>query len=111
MVDQANDRLKKGRWILIFPEGTRRAVGAEPDYKIGGALVAKRTNTPVLPVAANAGEFWPRMGFIKWPGVVTVSIGPLVTVENKKAEQILLETQNWIETRMNQIVVPNRFPY
>ena len=111
MVEQAKDRLARGRWILIFPEGTRRAVGAEPDYKIGGALVAKQTNTPVLPVAANAGEFWPRMGFIKWPGVITVIIGPLVSVEGKKSDQILAETQAWIESRMSEIVVPNRFPY
>ena len=111
MCEQAADRLSKGRWVLVFPEGTRRPVGAEPAYRIGGAKIAAELSVDVLPIAANAGEFWPRMGFIKWPGEITVTIGPVIKSEGKTAPQILKETENWIEGRMGEITVLNRFPY
>ena len=111
MCEQARDRLAKGRWVIVFPEGTRRPVGSEPNYRIGGAMIAHSVPTNVLPVAVNAGEFWPRMGFIKWPGEITVSIGPVIKSENKSAAQILSETQDWIEGRMQEITVVDRFPY
>jgi len=111
MCEQAADRLAKGRWVIVFPEGTRRPIGAEPNYRIGGAMIAQQVPTDVLPIALNAGEFWPRMGFIKWPGVITVSIGPVIHSEGKKASQILEETEQWIEGRMEQITVKDRFPY
>ena len=111
MCEQAADRLSRGRWIIVFPEGTRRPVGAEPQYKVGGAMIARQVPTDVLPVALNAGEFWPRMGFIKWPGTITVSIGPVISSEGKKTSQILADTQSWIEGRMAEITVRDRFPY
>jgi len=111
MVEQARDRLARGRFIIIFPEGTRRPVGAEPNYRIGGAVVAESAGVDVLPVAVNAGEFWPRMGFIKWPGEVTVTFGPPISTAGKSAETIRDETQEWIEARMAQITVLDRFPY
>lgn len=111
MCEQAKDRLARGRWVIVFPEGTRKAVGAEPNYRIGGAMIAQNVPADVLPVAVNAGEFWPRMGFIKWPGVITVSIGPVISHEGKTAAQILSETQEWIEHRMQEITVPDRFDY
>ena len=111
MCEQAKDRLSKGRWVIVFPEGTRRPVGAEPNYRIGGAKIAGSVPANVLPVALNAGEFWPRMGFIKWPGEITVSIGPVIHSDDKSAAQILAETQEWIEQRMQEITVVDRFPY
>jgi len=51
------------------------------------------------------------MGFIKWPGVITVSVGPVITSEGKTAAQILKETETWIEGRMKEITVVDRFPY
>lgn len=111
MCEQAADRLAKGRWIIVFPEGTRRPVGAEPQYRIGGAMIAHNVPTDILPVALNAGEFWPRMGFIKWPGTITVSIGPVIHSEGKSASRILKETEAWIEGRMDEITVKDRFPY
>jgi len=111
MVEQARERLALRRWIVIFPEGTRRVPGAKPDYRIGGAVVAAKTGTRVLPVATNAGEFWPRMGFIKWPGTITIRFGPCIDTHGKEPAAILAETQRWIETRMSDISVPDRFPY
>ena len=103
MCEQAADRLSKGRWVLVFPEGTRRPVGAVGGYRIGGAMIAQNVPTNVLPVALNAGEYWPRLGFIKWPGVITVSIGPVIYSEGKTASEILAETEHWIEGRMIEI--------
>jgi len=103
MVDQARDRLARGRWILIFPEGTRRPIGAEPDYRAGGAIVAASLGVPVLPVALNAGEFWPRMGFIKWPGTVSVHIGPPIPSAGRKASDVIHDTESWIEGAMQPI--------
>lgn len=111
MCEQAADRLSRKLWIIVFPEGTRKPVGAATKYRVGGALIAQNVPSDVLPVALNAGEFWPRMGFIKWPGEITVSIGPVITGEGKSAAAILAETEQWIEGRMSEITVPDRFPY
>lgn len=105
MVSQARASVALGRSIIVFPEGTRRPVGAPPAYRVGGAIVAQKTNTPVLPVALNAGQFWPRMGFIKYPGEITVRFGPLIDPTGKQADQILAETREWIETAMKDITL------
>jgi len=111
MTEQVTDRIAKRRWIVVFPEGTRRPPGAPPSYRIGGAVVASRTAAPIVPVATNAGEFWPRMSFTKWPGTITVSIGPVIETKDKEPEEIIKETESWIESRMAEITVVDRFPY
>lgn len=109
LVNQGTEKLKRGKWINFFPEGTRRAPGAEPRYKIGGALLASESGYPVLPIAHNAGEYWPRHSFIKWPGTVKVCIGPLIETRGKKADDILREAQDWIEGKMKTISDPSRW--
>jgi 1-acyl-sn-glycerol-3-phosphate acyltransferase len=111
IIEQAQNRFSHGLSVVIFPEGTRKAVGAEPDYKVGGALIAKHTGRPLVPVALNSGEYWPRHSFIKWPGEIVVKIGPPVDPEGKRADEITAEARDWIEARMAEMVVPNRFPY
>lgn len=111
MVDQSKQRLDENISVIIFPEGTRVPLGAEPNYRIGGAIVAEKIKADIIPVALNAGEFWPRMGYIKWPGQITVSFGPAIKPENKTAPELMDETQTWIENRMKEISVTDRFPY
>jgi len=111
MVEQTKERIADGASVVIFPEGTRRPVGAEPAYRIGGALVAEQTGIDILPVAVNSCEFCPRMSFIKWPGEVTVSFGPVIKSEGKVANEIVKEVETWIEGRMDEITVVDRFPY
>ena len=103
LVEQGRDRLEKGRWIIIFPEGTRTAPGKRGHYRVGGALLAQRTGYSVTPVAHNAGEYWPRRQFIKKPGVIQVRIGPPINVHDRNAQQILSEAERWIETQMAEI--------
>lgn len=74
LVRQAKQTLAEGRSILIFPEGTRVAPGAERPYQVGTAALYRQLGVPVVPVALNSGVFWGRRKFIKWPGVIDVEI-------------------------------------
>ena len=103
LVNKGIEKLKRGKWIIIFPEGTRTAAGTNTRYKIGGAVLAAESGYPVLPIAHNAGEFWPRHSFIKYPGCITVRIGELIESEGKNAQQILDETKSWIEAQVQEI--------
>ena len=61
-----------GRQIVIFPEGTRRPPGAEPDYKPGAAALYGALDVPCVPVALNSGICWPRRKFLRHPGTIVV---------------------------------------
>lgn len=99
LVDQGKDRLAKGLWVVIYPEGTRIAPGKRGKYHIGGAWLASQTQTQVLPVAHNAGEFWPK-GFIKKPGVIKMHIGKPIQTDNLKADILNQQVESWIEAEM-----------
>ena len=74
MTARARAELARNRQILIFPEGTRRAPGAEPSYKYGVVHLYQETGTSCLPVALNSGLFWPRRSFRRYPGTILVEI-------------------------------------
>ncbi|HLA30765.1 MAG TPA: lysophospholipid acyltransferase family protein [Pseudomonas sp.] len=71
-------RLEQGAWVLVFPEGTRIPAGKIGKFSRGGASLAVNAKLPVLPIAHNAGEFWPKLGWRKTPGTIQVVIGPLM---------------------------------
>jgi len=102
LVEKGKDRLAKGLWVVIFPEGTRIAPGKRGKYHIGGAWLATHTKTQVLPVAHNAGDFWPK-GFIKKPGVIQIHIGSPIQTAHLKTEALNHQVENWIETEMASI--------
>jgi 1-acyl-sn-glycerol-3-phosphate acyltransferase len=108
LVAQGMDRLKRGRSVVIFPEGTRVAPGEKRRYAIGGAMLAERAGYPVLPIAHNAGEFWPKRGFIKRPGVIRLVIGPGIENTGKSAGAINAQAEGWIEATMAQL--PHALP-
>ena len=103
VVEQGRARLKEGLWVVVFPEGTRVAPGTTRRYKPGGAILAKRAGVPVVPIAHNAGEFWKRNAFIKRPGEIVVSIGPVITVKGEKAEAVNERAEAWIEAEMRRL--------
>jgi 1-acyl-sn-glycerol-3-phosphate acyltransferase len=72
-------------------------------YKTGGARLAVRTGAKVLPLALNSGECWPRNAFVKRPGLIQVSFGPLIDSQGKTAEQLNLEVQYWIEAEVRRL--------
>lgn len=100
-------RLKEGISVVIFPEGTRTQPDGPGRYRVGGAVLASESEYPVVPVAHHAGEFWPRKGFVKRPGEITVRIGPAITTKGKSPEQILAEARDWIEAQMPEITEGN----
>ncbi len=72
MVREAKLRVAQGREIIIFPEGTRRAPGAPPDYRTGVVLLYETLHIPCVPLALNSGAFWPRRSLSLRPGTIVV---------------------------------------
>jgi len=97
LIDQGQQRLDAGQWIVIFPEGTRMPPGETRRYGVGGAAVAAHTGRPVIPVAHNAGYFWPRRGLMKKPGCIRVVIGPPISTAGRDPREINEEAQRFIE--------------
>jgi len=106
VVVQGKQRLADGQWVIMFPEGTRIAVGEKGKYKGGGARLAVETRTPVVPIALNSGECWPKNSFIKRPGLVTVSIGKPIAPGDMSAPELMQQVENWIESEM-RVISPN----
>jgi 1-acyl-sn-glycerol-3-phosphate acyltransferase len=96
LIRESKHHMDQGRILALFPEGTRVLPMQSKPFKLGGAIVSQRTGYAVLPVAHNAGEFWPRHSWIKWPGTIRVVIGPPVEPEGKKPEAIIAEVGDWI---------------
>jgi len=74
MTERARAELGRSRQIVIFPEGTRRAAGAEPSYKYGIVHLYGETGIACLPIALNSGMFWPRRSFMRYPGTIVAEI-------------------------------------
>lgn len=103
LMEAGRDRLDKGFWIVIFPEGTRVPPGQRGRYNTGGARLAADLNIPIIPVALNSGEFWPRNSFSKWPGMIDVVVGNPIETSGRKGQEIMREVEGWIEEQMTQI--------
>lgn len=100
LVKHGKDRLARGLWVVIFPEGTRVAPGVRGKYHIGGAWLASHTQSTVVPVAHNAGLFWRKNAFIKQAGTITVSIGKPIETAGLKADEVNKRVEEWIESEM-----------
>jgi len=103
VVEQGRERLENGLWVVIYPEGTRSKPGRKKRYKRGGSVLAVETGFPVVPVAHNAGYFWPKGQFIKRPGTITIRIGPAIHVEGKGAAEVGALAEEWIESQMVEL--------
>jgi 1-acyl-sn-glycerol-3-phosphate acyltransferase len=103
MVAACRDRLARHRSVLIFPEGTRSAVGAEPRYQPGVAALYSALEVPLVPVAVNSGLFWGRRAFTKQPGKIVVEILPAIAPGgNRRA--VLAELEKRIEQATARLV-------
>lgn len=103
VVEQGKQRLAEGEWVMIFPEGTRMAPGETRRYGVSGALLASAAGTQIVPVAHNAGYFWPRRGLRKRRGVIRVVIGPAVECAGRDPREINEEAQRWIEAQVAKL--------
>ena len=103
LIRKGKERIRAGRWVVVFPEGTRVAPGQRGRYRIGGAALARAAGCPVIPVAHNAGRFWGRQALLKRPGTVEVRIGPPIPSEGKSPEALTREVEAWIEEQMAEL--------
>lgn len=106
LAKQGDERIRQGAWVLIFPEGTRIPPGQIGKFSRGGAALAVNAGLPVLPIAHNAGEFWPKQGWAKYPGTVQVVIGPLMHAEGEGPRAIAELNERayaWVAQTQQQI--------
>jgi 1-acyl-sn-glycerol-3-phosphate acyltransferase len=103
VVEQGKLRLAEGSWVMLFPEGTRMPIGETRRYGVSGALLARESGRLVVPVAHNAGYYWPRRGLLKKPGLVRVVIGKPVSAEGRDVRELNEEVQAWIEATIREL--------
>lgn len=103
LVEEGRKRMDQGRIVMLFPEGTRVMPGQYKPFKLGGAILAQKTGYSILPIAHNAGEFWPRHSWVKWPGTVKVKIGPPIEPGDRKPNDIIQQVEDWILETGKQI--------
>ena len=104
MFEQGRKKLSKGFFIIIFPEGTRVGVNEKRNYHIGGSWLAKKLNSPILPISHNAGYYWPKNSFLKHPGIIKLTIGPLISTDQLSPDEINVKTKNWIDEHVEKII-------
>ncbi len=103
VVAQGHERLRQGMWILIFPEGTRVRVGERRKFGISGALLASQAGKSVIPVAHDAGRYWPRRGLLKKRGTIRVVIGPPIVAAGRDPRAVTAEAKDWIDARTAEL--------
>ncbi|GAB6039941.1 lysophospholipid acyltransferase family protein [Endothiovibrio diazotrophicus] len=103
LIEKGKKRLQQGQWVMIFPEGTRVPPGTRGTYHQGGAVLASKAAVPVVPIAHNAGQFWPKGSFLKYPGTVRIVVGPAIDPAGKSSSEITREVEEWIESKMEEI--------
>lgn len=103
LLKEADKTIQQKRPIVIFPEGTRSKPGQKPTYHSGIASLYLHLNIPVVPVAHNAGLFWPRRGFLKYPGTITLEL--LEPIQPGLSRQEFMTTlEKTIETKANELL-------
>lgn len=103
LISHGTEALKQGLWVVVFPEGTRMPVGEMGSFSAGGAMLAQKSGYPVIPIAHNAGQYWPRYSFLKYPGTIKVKIGPCIGSKGRKAVEINKEAEDWIIQSIREI--------
>ena len=107
MMKRAGEEVRRGRQFVIFPEGTRTAPGAPPNYKRGVVQIYADCGVPCLPVALNSGLFWPRRTFMRYPGTLVVEfLDPLPS--NLPREEFFNRLRTVIEEASDRLVASGR---
>ncbi len=100
---QGRELMDRGKWVIMFPEGTRTARGSKGQYKSGATRLAVATGASVIPVAVTSGRCWPRRTFLFIPGVIDVSIGTPVSALDRDPGELMDEVERWIEAEMHRL--------
>lgn len=103
---QGQERLEQGAWVLVFPEGTRVPVGQTLKFSRSGASLAANAKLPVLPIAHNAGMYWPKSGWGKRPGTIKVVIGPPMHAESegpRAVAELNQRAEDWVNAQVRRL--------
>ena len=103
ILEQGRARLAGGCWVVVFPEGTRVPPGERRRFKQGGARLAVHTGCPVVPVAHNAGDCWPRNSFLKYPGTIRVVVGKPIETAGRRPVEVNRHAEQWIHDTLGRI--------
>ena len=100
MMRRAKQEVADNRQIVIMPEGTRKNPDDPPDYKPGAAALYGALQVPCVPFGLNAGLFWPRRKFLRYPGTIVIEFAPVIPAGLKRADfQLRLESAIEVSTR------------
>jgi len=103
LVREAKDRMEQGYNLIIFPEGTRTAIGETKPYQAGVAALAKFLKCPIVPIALNSGLYWPRNAFLKQSGIIDVVMLEKIPA-GKKTNELVEHLQQAIETQSHALL-------
>ncbi len=103
VAEQGRRFMAQGNWIIMFPEGTRTPRGSQGVYKSGGTRLAVTTGTPVLPIAVTSARCWPRKSFMLRPGMIDISIGPVMPSQGREPDELMRDVERWIEGEMRRL--------
>jgi 1-acyl-sn-glycerol-3-phosphate acyltransferase len=104
VISEGKNRLERGINVVVFPEGTRMPLGQTKRYGISGVLLAQESGVPIIPVAHNAGYFWPRRGLGIVPGEISVTIGKPVDPTGREPREVNREIQDWVEAEVARLI-------
>jgi 1-acyl-sn-glycerol-3-phosphate acyltransferase len=107
MTVEARKAIARGKQIIIYPEGTRRPLGAPPAYKYGAVHLYTQLETVCVPVAINTGLFWPRRSFLRYPGTAVLEfLEPIQP--GMDAEAFKQKLEQTIETASDRLIAEAR---
>lgn len=95
--------MDRGKWVIMFPEGTRTERGSQGAYKSGATRLACLTDAWVIPIAVTSGRCWPRRSFWFIPGVIDVSIAEPIHAAGREPDELMTEIESWIEAEMRRL--------
>ena len=103
VAEQGLELMDQGKWIIMFPEGTRTERGTKGAYKVGASRLAVATGACVIPIAVTSARCWPRRSFSFIPGIIGVSIGQPVYADGREPGELMEEIERWIEAEMRRL--------
>ena len=101
MISETKKSIEQGFSVILFPEGTRVDPGVQTMIKQGGIIMAKSLKIPIVPITHNAGEYWPKHSYAKYPGTIKILFGEPMRIEEKTSEEFKLEIENWMDQKIS----------